>query len=56
MGNIIFTTPEVDIIVQTDNDPKGNIDSMTSILSLPVIDIKPEQVNSLKNNISMLKH
>ena len=55
-GDIIFTTSEDDIIVQTYNDPKGNIDSMTSILSLPVIDVKPEQIDSLKNNISMFKH
>jgi hypothetical protein len=55
-GHIVFTTSADDIIVQTYNDPKGNIDSMTSILSLPVIDLKPEQLDSIKNSISMFKH
>jgi hypothetical protein len=55
-GNILFTTSEDDIIVQTYNDPKGNIDSMTSVLSLPVINVKPEQIDSLKSTVSMFKH
>ena len=55
-GNIIFNTDQDDIIVQTYNDPAGNIDSMSTDLSIPVLNIEPEKLDSLKVVLSMFKH
>lgn len=55
-GNIIFNTNQDDIIVQTYNDPDGNIDSMSTNLSIPVLNIEPEKLDSLKVVLSMFKH
>jgi hypothetical protein len=55
-GEIVFITSGDDIIVQTYNDPNGNIDSMASVLRIPVINIGKGQVDSLKNTVLMFKH
>lgn len=44
-----------DIIIQTYDDPKGNIDSMATTLSIPVKKIAPEKLDSLKQALSFLK-
>lgn len=54
-GTILLKTQNQDIIVQTYNDPKGNIDSMTNILPLPVKNIEPEQLDSLQHTLASLK-
>lgn len=54
-GNLVFNTVEDNIIVQTYNDPKGNIDSMSTDLSIPVLNLEPEQLDSLKNALLMFK-
>jgi hypothetical protein len=46
-GTLILQTKADDIIVQTYNDPKGNIDSMATSLRLPVANMEPEQLDSL---------
>lgn len=48
-GAIVFNTVEDDIIVQTYNDPKGNIDSMSKALVFPVLKVGIEQLDSLKS-------
>jgi hypothetical protein len=55
-GDIIFKTKEDDIIVQTYNDPAGNIDSMSTTLILPVLNMEPERLDSLRTTILMFKH
>ncbi|MBC8052146.1 MAG: hypothetical protein H7Y13_03705 [Sphingobacteriaceae bacterium] len=55
-GDLIFKAIEDDIIVQTYNDPKGNIDSMATILSIPVLDMEPERLDSLRNALIVFKH
>ena len=47
-GNIIFETLQDDIINQTYNDPIGNIDSMSTILRLPVSHLEVKQIDSLR--------
>lgn len=48
-GTLSISTKEDDIIVQTYNDRKGNVDSMATVLSIPVKNMEPEQVDSLRN-------
>lgn len=55
-GNIVFKTLSDDIIVQTYNDPRGNIDSMSAFLAVPVVNMEPERVDSLRNALLMFKH
>ena len=44
-----------DIIVQTYNDPKGDIDSMATVLTIPVKNMSPERLDSLRNALKFLK-
>lgn len=44
-----------DIIVQTYNDPKGDIDSMATVLTIPVKNMSPERLDSLKAALTYLK-
>ncbi|MBC7915390.1 MAG: hypothetical protein H7Y07_14850 [Pyrinomonadaceae bacterium] len=55
-GNIIFKTFEDDIIVQTYNDPKGNLDTMSAVLRLPVLNMQSEILDSLRTSISEFKN
>ncbi len=50
-----FKTLRDDIIVQTYDDPKGNIDSMSTELSIPVKEISPERLDSLNDAIKYFK-
>ena len=54
-GQLHFKTLNDDIIVQTYDDPKGNIDSMTTVLTIPVKDMTPEKLDSLNDAIEFLK-
>jgi hypothetical protein len=44
-----------DIIVQTYDDPKGDIDSMSNMLNIPVKNMEPQQVDSLRATLLYLK-
>ncbi|WP_374951855.1 hypothetical protein [Mucilaginibacter sp.] len=44
-----------DIIVQTYNDPKGDVDSMATTLNIPVKKIAASKIDSLKLALSVLK-
>src|ERR1700744_2496917 len=46
-GTLQLKTFADDVIVQTYNDPKGDIDSMATQLNLPVKNIEPDQLDSL---------
>jgi hypothetical protein len=54
-GQLQFKTIADDIIVQTYEDPKGDIDSMSTILDIPVKGMSPQRVDSLKNALQYLK-
>ena len=50
-----FKTIADDIIVQTYEDPKGDIDSMATVLDIPVKGMSPERIDSLKDAIKFFK-
>ena len=54
-GQLQFKTIADDIIVQTYEDPKGDIDSMATVLDIPVKGMSPERVDSLNEAIKFLK-
>ena len=54
-GMLCFKTQADDVIVQTFNDPKGNIDSMSTTLKIPLKNVEAEQLDSLLNAITYLK-
>ena len=54
-GTLQFKTTEDDIIVQTYNDRKGDVDSMANILSIPVKNMSAERLDSLHTAIEYFK-
>ncbi|HZX59610.1 MAG TPA: hypothetical protein VFE54_12820 [Mucilaginibacter sp.] len=54
-GVLHFKTLNDDIIVQTYDDPKGNIDSMSTVLDIPVKSISPERLDSLNSALQYFK-
>jgi len=54
-GQLHFKTIADDIIVQTYEDPKGNIDSMATVLDIPVKGMSPGRVDSLNDAIKYFK-
>ncbi len=54
-GTLQFKTTDDDIIVQTYNDRKGDVDSMANILNIPVKSMGAERLDSLHNVIEYFK-
>jgi hypothetical protein len=54
-GTLQLSTGADDIIVQTYEDPKGDIDSMSTTLELPVRNMNPVRLDSLKNALHYFK-
>ncbi|UOE50464.1 hypothetical protein MTO98_05170 [Mucilaginibacter sp. SMC90] len=54
-GMLKFNTQTDDIIVQTYEDPQGNIDSMATTLNLPVYNMNPARFDSLKNAMNYFR-
>ncbi|WP_345953288.1 hypothetical protein [Mucilaginibacter sp. PAMB04168] len=54
-GILRIKTQTDDIIVQTYNDPKGNVDSMTTTLIIPVKNMEAERLDSLYTALNFLK-
>ena len=46
-GTLSIKTNSEDIIVQSFHDPKGDIDSMSSVIDIPLKNIEAEQLNIL---------
>jgi hypothetical protein len=55
VGVLQLSTTADDIIVQTYEDPKGDIDSMSTTLELPVRNMSSGRLDSLKNALSYFK-
>ena len=55
VGMLKFKTTDDDIIVQTYDDPKGDVDSMATVLELPVKGLSPERLDSLDEAIKFFK-
>jgi hypothetical protein len=54
-GTLTLRTTGEDIIVQTYNDRKGDIDSMSSEITIPLKNIEAEQLNNLYAGLSSIK-
>jgi hypothetical protein len=54
-GTLLLKTKADDIIVQTYNDRHGDIDSMTTVLNIPVRNIEPERLDSLREAFNYFK-
>jgi len=54
-GTLQLKTLADDIIVQTRNDRKGDVDSMTTVLNVPVRNMEPERLDSLREAFNFLK-
>lgn len=52
-GELILYTKNDDIIVQTHNDRKGNVDSMATHIVIPLKGIDIEQLNGLASNFRL---
>jgi hypothetical protein len=55
-GLLRISTNADDIIVQTYNDRKGDVDSMATTLTIPVKNMEPEQVDSLRTALLYFKN
>jgi len=54
-GTLRLKTKEDDVIVQTYNDRKGNIDTMATELDIPLKNMEPERLDSLQQAINYFK-
>jgi hypothetical protein len=54
-GTLQLKTITDDIIVQTYNDRKGDVDSMTTVLNIPVKAMEPERLDSLREALNYFK-
>ena len=54
-GNLLFRTLEDDVIVQTYNDKKGDIDTMGTYVTIPLKNINAEDLNQISAKILDLK-
>jgi hypothetical protein len=54
-GILQLKTLADDIIVQTRNDRKGDVDTMTTLLNIPVKNMEPERLDSLREALNYFK-
>ena len=54
-GTLELKTTADDIIVQTRNDREGDVDSMTTTLNIPVKNMEPERLDSLRDALNYFK-
>ena len=54
-GTLELRTMADDIIVQTYNDRAGDVDSMTTVLNIPVKNMEPERLDSLREAFNYFK-
>ena len=55
VGTLTLKTVADDIIVQTRNDRHGDVDSMTTVLSIPVKNMGPDRLDSLQEAFAYFK-
>ena len=53
-GKLLLRTKGEDVIVQTHNDKKGDVDSMATYLSIPMKDMEPEDLVDLSERLTKL--
>ena len=54
-GTLELKTVADDIIVQTYNDRHGDVDSMATVLDIPVRNMEPERLDSLREALNYFK-
>jgi len=54
-GTLMLKTMADDIICQTRNDRHGDVDSMTTVLNVPVKNMEPERLDSLREALNYFK-
>lgn len=54
-GTLILRTQNEDVIVQTYQDPKGDIDSMARQVDFPVKDLEPEDLRVIRSNLLQMR-
>ena len=54
-GTLELKTVADDIIVQTYNDRRGDVDSMTTVLNIPVKNMDPDRLDSLREAFNYFK-
>lgn len=52
-GTLLITTKNDDVIVQSFIDPKGDIDSMSNVIEIPLKNIEAEQLNVLYTGMAL---
>lgn len=55
-GTLELKAKSDDIIVQTYNDRKGNVDSMASVLKIPLKNMEPDRLDSLEHALTYFKN
>ena len=55
-GNLYLRTNGEDVIVQTRNDRKGNIDSMATFVVIPLKNIEVDELNALEENFKKINN
>lgn len=55
-GTLELKAKSDDIIVQTYNDRKGNVDSMASVMKIPLKNMEPERLDSLEHAFNYFKN
>lgn len=53
-GKLYLRTKGEDVIVQTHNDPKGDVDSMANYMSIPLKDMEPEDLTDLSERLTKI--
>lgn len=54
-GTLILRSVKNDVIVQTFQDPGGDVDSMSTHLDIPIAAIEPEQLNAIEQQLQRVK-
>ncbi len=54
-GNLLLHTVDEDVIVQTFQDPKGDIDSMGRSLIIPLKAVEPEELIQIERDFNIIK-
>ena|SRR5579875_1488035 len=54
-GTLIIRAVKNNVIVQTYHDPRGDVDSMSTHLDIPVASIEPEQLDAVEHQLQRLK-
>lgn len=54
-GTLRLKSKDDDVIVQTYNDRKGNIDTMATVLDIPLKNMEPERLDSLQRALNYFK-